>query len=722
MNDADKKKREEELRQKIREQLQREHAEKQQSQPGQPAVDEPTVPVMDESFYIQNHLRRKLEDEIYSRHPEFVKCENHLGQIKWFTPVELEREFEFFPVDENFWDRLKDRIFNRPVVKIPDTDEIKTLVQNLRAELEEDARERVHSYSEFIKTNKREAHDELERTIIEEEQDLFYSRLKGYHKYKNHIGETVWLTVNEFESQDEYIDRAYSKRELVVRKTIIGLGAMAFIALLYLGIGLLQPPPSLGFVQVDLGGKKGSLYIDHNLAVGFTPNIPYPLEEGSHTLRIISSGFISLPDTQTVVSVTGDTSRISFSLEPLAGDYGYVQIKAPYQDAAIYADGDFKGAVRDNDYLPLNPGDHTLTLKMNGYNTVPSLQTFTIHKGDTIDVAFRMNNARRFGGATVTTGNLHTGLIEVTSNISGAKIYLNGRPTGFETGYVLQKIPFGRYVVRVEKENYKVYPNEQIVTISNDNRNARADFTLNGTTRLVTLQTKPEDGIIFIDKKEAGHGKITVSLSIGSHKISFGKLPGYGTPEPQIVNVLPIGKNHFSFSYITQIHYVIAPGQKISTNGNLYVNYGYIMNGIEFKKSAINAPEIIDNSTLNQKVWHMGFAFRHQNPPGKDALAVYFRMPDELNLAQNITLKLWIYRSGDKYPLVIGGTSSYQVILNNAIVAARKKVVLKAAETSPRKYDAIPINRYLKPGLNVLLLSVSDENSVFIDLQKIVIE
>ena len=723
MSSSEKKRREEELRQKIREQLQREHAERQQKKPEEEEEKvNPGIPVQDESYYIQNHLRRKLEDEIYSKHPEFIKCENHLGQIKWFTPMELENEFEFFPVDETFWERLKNKWFNRPVVKIPNTDEIKTLIQNLQAELETDAAERVKAYTEYLKANKREAHDEIERKIIEEEEDLFYGRLKGYHKYKNHIGETAWLSVAEFEAQDEYIERVYSKKEKLIRKTLFSVLSLAFAGLLYFASTFLETPPSLGYLMVDLGGKKSSLYIDNELAVGFTPDVPYPINEGVHTIRVVAAGHAAVPDSQTVNLDVGDTVHVRFTLKPLSGDFGYVRINSPFDEAAIYADGRFKGAVSDNDYLPLKPGDHTLTLKMNGYVAVPSLQTLSVRKGDTLAVSFRMKSSRRKTSTTAVTSDLNTGLIEVSANVNGAKIFLNGRPTGFETDYVLQKVPFGRYVVRVEKENYKVYPKEQIVTISHDKRNGRADFTLSGTTRLVTLQVKPENGLIFIDKKEAGRGKVSVPLNIGHHEISFGAVSGYGTPPPQTIDVLANGNNKHIYNYITKVHYVLTPGKKLSTNGDLYINYGYIMNGIQFKKSRLNAPEIIDNSDLNSKVWHMGFAFRHQNPPGKDAMAIYFRMPDELNLSKKIMLKLWVYRSKDKYPLVIGGTGSYQAILNNAFIATHKSVRYKTTEAGPEKFDAITLNRYLKPGLNVLLISVSDENSVFIDLQKIVIE
>ena len=78
----------------------------------------------------------------------------------------------------------------------------------------------------------------------------------------------------------------------------------------------------------------------------------------------------------------------------------------------------------------------------------------------------------------------------------------------------MQKIPFGQHIIRVEKEGFQVYPKEQVVRISKDQRQAKADFTLTSTTRQVTIQTKPPAGKIYIDGKEAGIGRFSGALTL----------------------------------------------------------------------------------------------------------------------------------------------------------------------------------------------------------------
>ena len=97
MNHKDKKFDEEALRIKIREQLERKHTEKSKKAENLSTNDLQKIED-DESWYVENHIRRKLQERVYGRRAEFIKCENHLGQIKWLTPLEMEQEYEFFPI------------------------------------------------------------------------------------------------------------------------------------------------------------------------------------------------------------------------------------------------------------------------------------------------------------------------------------------------------------------------------------------------------------------------------------------------------------------------------------------------------------------------------------------------------------------------------------------------------------------------------------------------
>ena len=719
MSTSDRHFNEDELRRKIREELERKHKERTRSRSEKEPLDQarPLAQPQAESYFIENYIRRLLQEEVYGAHPEFVKCENHLQQVKWLTPLEMENEFEFFPVEPGFWQRLRDKWFGKnATADIPDTPEINTMMQHLREEFEEDAQKRIALYKEHLLKAKEAVHDELERKIFEEEQDRFYSKLKGYHKYKNHIGETAWMTREEFENQDEFIDPVYSPREKAIRSLLYIGGLSIVTALLYWGFQTFKKDVPKGYLRVDTGGVKASLYIDNELAIGFSPGEPYVVEEGEHRVRLIASGYEAQPDSHLVIISPMDTLNIAFILKPVSGNRGFVHINARQKEAEIYVDGTFSGVLGDTPWLQLRPGDHTITLKLDNYQPSPAFHTFSLKEGDTIDVRFAMRPGRGTSGAKISASSF--GLIDVSSNVPGARIFLNGRPTGFQTDYVLQKIPFGRHVVRVELENYKTYPKEQVVVINQDNRRGAVEFTLSATLRPVVIDVQPPGAPLFLDGKELSKGRFAGKLPLGRHTVSFGDMPGYYTPPPQTITVTDELENEFKFSYGVRLNVHVSPTGTRDDFNSLRVIPGYITKGIEFNRSTSNGPDVIDMPGGLGKAWHMGFAFQYRNPPGSDALAIYFYVPSPMTITRDIKLKLWLYSTKESYPLVIGGKARYRVILNNSIVRDHFTVKNTLDKAGELRYETVTLSKYIKPGQNKLIISTADDNTVFWNLWK----
>jgi len=708
---------EEALRKKIREQLAQQHKERQQQQQssGDDSASAPRLPEEDESFYLETYVRRKLEAEVYSRHPEFVKCGNHLGQIKWLTPLEMEEEYEFYPFEEGFFSRMRQKLF--PVrVKLPKDPEIQKLIADFREEIEKDAQERIARYRENLEQSKQNLQSETERRIFEEEQDRFYSKQRGYHKYRNHIGETRWMTHEEFDSQEEFVERVYTPLEKWSRRAALVLA----IALLGFGgwylYGLFGPDHPRGFLIVDVEGARGNLYIDQKLAVGFTPGQPYPVDEGQHRISVLRSGYESEPGFEDISVDAGDTLSARFRLKPMAGDKATVSVKAPYPDAGIYVNGEFKGTIRENRYLNLPPGDHSISLEKAGYISVPPVRALILTAGDTVETTFRMN-ARRSSTAEVSSAT-RVGLIDVNSNVRGADIFMNGENTGFKTDYVLQKLPFGQYVIRVEKEGFDIYPREQVVRLDNDSRQARADFTLTSLTRPVTISTNPVQGTILVDGKDVGRGRFSGSLGLGTHTISFGDVEDYITPPPQEIEVTESGSTIFNFTYGSKLFVEVTPRSTAPDDAAAVTIRGHILTGTTFKSSQENGPELLDD----RSAWKIGYAFQYQNPPGSDALMIRFRAPQDLTLTNRVELKLEIYGTNENYPLVLGGKTRYRVILNNTVIADQKEPRYSVKEAAAGRYETYTITNNLKPGYNTLIIAAAQGNSAFMELHKIVIE
>ena len=127
-------------------------------------------------------------------------------------------------------------------------------------------------------------------------------------------------------------------------------------------LNYLSPDSRKGCVVVSLNKSKVGVYIDHSLAVGFTPGNAYPIDEGEHEIAVISTGYKTDPGYQLVDISVGDTTKINFNLIPLAGETGIVKLNVPINDAGIYADGEFKGTAKQNRILALPVGDHTITV------------------------------------------------------------------------------------------------------------------------------------------------------------------------------------------------------------------------------------------------------------------------------------------------------------------------------------------------------------------------
>ncbi len=84
-------------------------------------------------------LRKYLEAEIYGQFPEFVRCENHLNEVKWLTPSELDDEYEFYPVEESRFQWLKNKFSAKPSMPDLHNENLKDQIPKLRSEIETDA-------------------------------------------------------------------------------------------------------------------------------------------------------------------------------------------------------------------------------------------------------------------------------------------------------------------------------------------------------------------------------------------------------------------------------------------------------------------------------------------------------------------------------------------------------------------------------------------------------
>ena len=239
---------------------------------------------------------------------------------------------------------------------------------------------------------------------------------------------------------------------------------------------------------------------------------------------------------------------------------------------------------------------------------------------------------------------------------------------------------------------------------------------------MVTLRTRPIEGEIYINGKPVGSGLFKGSLPIGEHEISFGEVPFYTKPMNQKITIVNDRPNEFIFNYTTNLNLVFS-NKQISPSGlGGRIVSGHVFNNFDLIADSENGPEIKTMENKNDQVWYLGYTFQYRNPPGNDALVFDFTIPQQIDLSQSIDLKVWGYRSGSNYPIVVRGNAYYQIIVNGNTFREQVLPKYKIEEMNEDHFDKFTINEYLRSGSNRIFISTTNETSEDVALWKIAIQ
>jgi hypothetical protein len=711
---------EKELRAKIRSELEKKHQSKKASSPEKKNEihNEINSGPGTENKYLREAIIHSIEYDICSKFPEMVECENHLGDIKWLTPNELHSEYEYYPIEESWLQKLRVRLFGVPKLKIPDSEYWQKFAEESRQQIELDVRKRIELFKEKQAESQKVKKRDLEDRIYEEELDKFYGKEKGYKKYQNHLGEYRWLTKAEAEQQEEF----FEEDPLISSEWIKRIAVLLFLVVIVGGWWIWKQSkvivPPKAYLIVALNDDRGNLYIDKKLAAGFRANEPYLISAGPHQVSLIRNGFVSKPKLHEINAAEADTVRIKFDLEKKQSvNIGYVQIKTNNITGNVYIDDDFYGNLAEQSLFSIDAGEHSIRIERSDFYAFPYAKNINLSAGDTNRVYFELRRRN-----DTVTNEVATGLIEVRSNVKNADIYLNGKKTEYKTDYILQRMPFGQYSIALVKNGYKVYPEEKVIRIDKKESRTTADFTLTSTTKNAQIRTDPVAGEIFIDGKSAGVGEFKGSLPLGEHIISFGNVSNYKKPEDEKIKVTSDGENHHIFTYLVNYQIEFSPEGSKPAQMNGAINKGYFFNLPNFVVDSENGPEVRKNDLINSNIWILNFAFQYRNPPGSDAIRFTFDIPENIDLSQQLKLNIWGYSTSNNYPLAVRGNTVYQVIINNNTFQANVKPAHSIKNISENNFDSFIVNEYLKNGRNSILISTTNETSAEFALWKIRIE
>jgi hypothetical protein len=675
----------------------------------------------DLSISLKKHLRELTEAELFSQHKHFIKCTNHLSETKWLTDTEIEKQHEFYPYHPGFFEKLskKDKIQRK--IKIPKSAAVDQYVQELKKELSIDIEKRLKK--DKVKREEARARRKFKRGQEKEKEldDKSYEAHPDYKLFENHLGERRWLTPEEYENQDEFNLEVVplSRKIFSVLKWTIPI-----IIILMLGGYFLSPTMTTsslrGYVQVESNEARGQIYIDRKLKLGLSLDKPIRLSDGTHRISYRKAGYESSPPFHTILINTSDTTDIFFSLTPIKSeDVAIINLSSSYPDAKVFVENNLYGLAEDNKKMILKPGKYEIALKKDNYVSVPRSREVTLSRGDSINLSFTFTD--RSVSRQRDTNDDH-GLIEVSSNLQGTKIFIDGKYSGYNTDHIFNKIPFGKHVISLQREGYVIDPIEKSVRLTQLNSQQSAHFTLKKASLEVTLKTTPVNGKIFLDGKELSSGSWRGGLAPGKYNLRFGDVESYHTPKPATIEIAEGKPAKFTFKYRPTFSITYSPLGLQPTTASGNIQMGYVDEDQTFHSDPTNGPEIIISDELGEKVWMLAYAFAYRNPPENDAIVFTFNVPSSIDLSQNLWLKMWGYKTDENYPMEFNSISEIRISINNRTIQKDYTPRYAMEEASESKSERFRINNLIRHGNNRLQISTGPVNTTYFALWKISIE
>ena len=121
-----------------------------------------------------------------------------------------------------------------------------------------------------------------------------------------------------------------------------------------------------------------------------------------------------------------------------------------------------------------------------------------------------------------------TGVLNITSNVDGYKLYLNDKEQNAGESPLLD---YGTYTVKATKDGYKDFTSS--VTIDSDTNTLNIKMKKSETGGTLNLNSVPSSAEIYIDGSYAGTGSVSRSVALGSYVVEC-KADGYNSDKKQI--------------------------------------------------------------------------------------------------------------------------------------------------------------------------------------------
>jgi hypothetical protein len=307
--------------------------------------------------------------------------------------------------------------------------------------------------------------------------------------------------------------------------------------------------------------------------------------------------------------------------------------------------------------------------------------------------------------------------LEISSTLLGARVFLNDsmRP---ETTPVTLRLNPGTYTVRVELDGYVSDPREQTVQLTGSAAPQFVFFTLTeskAANRMIVIETVPVSGAIYVDSVQVGEGKAVVPRDFGIYTVSFGEVQGYHAPQAQQVSLTPSRPRAQVQGLYTLVFHVSAETESenlIKTDGDLRWETGIYIGGAAQPNASLG-PHVREIPGTQKFGWELAAGDVNRNPVGGDYIEFIFDLPPEVSPDSPLGLRLYLYRSGRRYPLAVSSRSDLVVTVNGRKFLDGYRPIHSVTAADYDRYEEWSLAGMLKAGQNRVMIRTSNDNTLF---------
>ena len=252
-----------------------------------------------------------------------------------------------------------------------------------------------------------------------------------------------------------------------------------------------------GSISVASKPTNAKIYLDGK-EVGITTETITGLEPGKYTVEVRMEGYEVWSKS---VEVEGGRKKTLTAV--LQIKTGSIKVKSEPVNARIFLDGKEVGTTPDVIRSTVS-GSHEVELKLDGYEVWSKRVNIEEDKEKALSAVLRIK----------------AGSLIIESEPANAKIFLNGEEIG-ATPNTIRSIAPDTYEVKVKKDGYDVW--SEFIDVEVDKQKVLT-AVLQMRTGTISIKSKPENAMIFLDGKEVGATPdILKSVAPGSHEVEVRK-------------------------------------------------------------------------------------------------------------------------------------------------------------------------------------------------------